>query len=268
MSRARLPLLFVLVVAVSGCGLYVPNTHEFYEDTLDEIANENDLINQVKCEIHRAVDPKTNGNSVAWLGNWAAKVSFVLTVDEKGGLSPGFSLSEPFSLPNKGQLFSLSGGVNGSSDITRKETVGFTFSIPKLLQEGSIEQKCSNENGILTHSDLKIADFVKVKSNLAKIPGTIAGPYTAFTYQTTFVIAYGGNITPTWKLVRFTANPGGSFFTTSRSKTNDLVITFAELTPPPAPGAPPQMSQTGQEQHSAALIGNAIASSIVSTTQP
>jgi hypothetical protein len=202
------------------------------------------------------------------------KYLYVLTVDEKGGLSPGFSLAEPFSLPNKGQSFSLSGGINGSSDITRKETIGFTFSVPKLLAEGTIDQKCANENGIFTHSDLKIADFVQVKSNLAKIPGTIEGPFTAFTYQTTFIIAYGGNITPTWKLVRFTANPGGNFFSTSRSKTNDLIITFAQLTPPPPPASgmqpaatavQPQISQTGQDQHSAALIGNAIAGSIVST---
>ena len=255
MFKAQYAPLLLLAFApeLTGCGLFVPDMHEVGEDKLDEIASENDIVNQIKCEIHRAVDPQINGPSVVWLDKWVAKVSVVLTADEKGSLSPGFSLTEPFSAPSKGQFFSLSGGLNASADTTRKETIGFTFSIPALLKEGTITNKCANENGVLIHSDLKVADFVKVKSNLAKIPGTIPGPFTAFTYQTTFVVTYGGNVTPTWKLVRFTANPGGNFISASRTRTNDLVITFAELTPP-TPGQSPQISIEGAAQHTSALI--------------
>ena len=263
MKVTRRLLVFATIAPIlGGCGLFVPDMYEPGQDKLDEIADENDIINQIKCEIHRAADPATNGSSVAWIDTWAAKVSLVLTVDEKGGLSPGFSLTEPFSAPSKGQFFSLSGGVNASADATRKETVGFTFSIPDLLKEGSITKKCANEDGILIHSDLKVADFVQAKSNLAKIPGTIPGPFTSFTYETTFVVSYGGNLTPTWKLVRFTANPGSNFLTASRMRTNDLTITFGPVTSP-APGVV-ELSPTGEQQHAAALIGNAVATGIQS----
>jgi hypothetical protein len=123
-----LPLVIGSALMLGGCGLFVPEMHGLTEDQLDEIASENDVINQIKCEIHRAIDPKINGESVAWLANWNAKVSLVLTVDEKGSLSPGFLLTEPFKIPSKGQMFSLGGGANVSADATRKETVGFTYS--------------------------------------------------------------------------------------------------------------------------------------------
>jgi len=262
--RYLLTLMMAVAPGLSGCGLYVPDTHGLGQDQLDEIADENEIVNQIKCEIHRAADPQINGASVAWIDTWAAKVSLILTVDEKGSLNPGFSLTEPHSAPAKGQLFSLSGGIGASADATRKETIGFTFSIPDLLKERQITNQCANENGVLIHSDLKIADFVQVKSNLAKIPGTIPGPYTAFTYQATFIVTYSGNITPTWKLVRFTANPGSNFLTASRMRTNDLVITFAPLTSASAPGQTAQIAPTGETQHASALIGEAVASGIQS----
>ena len=136
MFKARYAPLLLLAFApgFTGCGLFVPDMHGVGEDKLDEIASENDIVNQIKCEIHRAVDAQINGPSVAWLDKWVAKVSLVLTADEKGSLSPGFSLTEPFYAPSKGQFFSLSGGLNASADTTRKETIGFTFSIPSAAR--------------------------------------------------------------------------------------------------------------------------------------
>jgi hypothetical protein len=262
MFAIRAVTLFAASAMLAGCGLFVPDVREFYQDKLDEIADQNEIVNQVKCEIHRAADPKVNGSSVAWLSGWLAKVSLVLTVDEKGSLNPGFSLVEPFSLPNKGQQFSLGGGLSASSGATRTETIGFTYIIQNLLNEGTISEKCANENGILIHSDLKVADFIKVKSNLAKIPGTISWPYTAFTYEVKFIVAYGGNITPTWKLVRFTANPGSPFASATRTRTHDLLITFAANTS--GPGQVPQISQEGFAQHTSSLLGQAVGAGVQS----
>src|SRR5258708_672138 len=113
-------LLLAMLIGVApllgGCGLFVPDIREAGEDNLDEIATENDIVNQIKGEIHRAADQKINGPRVVWLDTWVVKVSLVLTAEEKGALSPGFSLTDPFSAPAKGQFFSLSGGFNASAD--------------------------------------------------------------------------------------------------------------------------------------------------------
>jgi len=51
-------------------------------------------------------------------------------------------------------------------------------------------------------------------------------------YEMKFVIVSNGNVTPTWKLVRASANTGsGSFFGVGRTRTHDLIITIGPDTP-------------------------------------
>jgi uncharacterized membrane protein YgcG len=50
-------------------------------------------------------------------------------------------------------------------------------------------------------------------------------------YEIKFVIVSNGNVTPTWKLVRFSANTGSSsFFGVGRTRTHDLIITIGPNT--------------------------------------
>jgi hypothetical protein len=48
----------------------------------------------------------------------------------------------------------------------------------------------------------------------------------AFSYEIKFVIVSSGNVTPTWKLVQVSANTSGTFFSTGRTRTHDLIITI------------------------------------------
>lgn len=41
-----------------------------------------------------------------------------------------------------------------------------------------------------------------------------------------FVIVSSGNVTPTWKLLRYSANTSGTFFAAGRTRTHDLIITI------------------------------------------
>src|ERR1700680_2259490 len=70
----------------------------------------------------------------------------------------------------------------------------------------------------------------------------------AVSYEIKFVIVSNGNVTPTWKLVRVSANTATSppFFGLGRTRTHDLIITIG----PPTP-------QTSQS-HLASQIGNAV----------
>jgi len=46
------------------------------------------------------------------------------------------------------------------------------------------------------------------------------------TLELKFIIVSSGNITPTWKLVRVSANTGSPFFNTGRTRTHDVIITI------------------------------------------
>jgi hypothetical protein len=48
----------------------------------------------------------------------------------------------------------------------------------------------------------------------------------AVSYEIKFVIVSNGSVTPTWKLVRVSANTSGTFFSTGRTRTHDLIITI------------------------------------------
>ncbi|KWV48472.1 hypothetical protein AS156_18535 [Bradyrhizobium macuxiense] len=64
-----------------------------------------------------------------------------------------------------------------------------------------------------------------------------------------FIIVTSGSITPTWKLVRFSANSGSSpFFNTGRTRTHDLIITIGDP------------SLISSNSHLASQIGNSVSS--------
>jgi hypothetical protein len=76
------------------------------------------------------------------------------------------------------------------------------------------------------------------------------------TYEVKFVIVSSGNITPTWKLIKFSANSAGTFFGAGRTRTHDLIIT---LGPPTA-----ATSQT----HFASQLGNSVSNGNRSNALP
>jgi len=284
-------LALISTLALTGCssGAFVPEAQEFYEPKAFEKADENVIVNQVKCEIHLGVQNALDdfGDSVAWLKTYVAKVTFKLTMDEKGTLSPGVSYIKPFSSAvltfagapsvSVSRMFSLGGGVSGSSEAQRIETLGFTYKVSDLLKEGRLTPPCSNETGILIHSDLKIPDFIVNKAYIARVPGSVSeaiasprglgqNPFNAFNYEVSFDVIYSGNITPSWKFTFVTANPSSPLFSSSRSRTHDVTITMG-----PSAGSSngtPLLSSDGQGIHEAALIGQAVAAALKQTTPP
>jgi uncharacterized membrane protein YgcG len=78
-------------------------------------------------------------------------------------------------------------------------------------------------------------------------------------YEIKFVIVSSGTITPTWKLMRVTANTSGTLFNAGRTRTHDLIITIG-------PGSGSQ-AQAAQQTHLASQIGNAVANATRSALQ-
>lgn len=129
------PLLVVLTASIGGCGLTLPAMQNFGGDREHEEADENIILNHIKCEIHAGVqtvlfDPRfypptaTTGKPPDWIRKWGAKVSYVLTADEKSSFNPGLTYKN--SLARAGTFVSLGGGVQTSAEAQRKETGAVT----------------------------------------------------------------------------------------------------------------------------------------------
>jgi hypothetical protein len=84
----------------------------------------------------------------------------------------------------------------------------------------------------------------------------------------TFIVIYGGGVTPSWKLVNFTGNTTTPFLNAQRTNTNDVIITLGPPAPPSAgnKGAPLALGTAAENMTLAALIGISVANQ-VSITQ-
>jgi hypothetical protein len=136
---------------------------------------------------------------------------------------------------------------------------------------GTLPSMCKRPGGVLIEGDLKIREWVVMTLRTAFVDGGVTGDFAkdlqneikvakkdVLQNQITFVVSYSGNVTPTWKLVRVSANQSGNFFNAQRTRTQDLVVTLG-----PAPNdAQVAAVQQQQNQDLAAAIGIAVANSI------
>jgi hypothetical protein len=76
--------------------------------------------------------------------------------------------------------------------------------------------------------------------------GGAGPPPDTLSIEIKFIIVTSGNVTPTWKLLRVTANTSGSLLSLGRTRTHDLIITIG-----------PNNQQT-LNTHLASQIGNAV----------
>jgi hypothetical protein len=196
------------------------------------------------------------------------------------------------------QSFSLGFGGAISSTATRIDKFNPYYSIAHLMKPYTRQSVCHPENDPFTRlsltpassspfiieSDLGIKDWLMGAAFAnALLPSDQPTPLPAadrsqrgggagqtggatgrqeidtLTYEIKFVIVSNGNVTPTWKLVKVSANAGaGTFFSVGRTRTHDLIITIG-----------PPTSKTDQRFSSAetgAAVGNAIRTLIPSMT--
>jgi len=275
-------LLISVSLAVAGCtgGLTTPELRDFFDAEPTQEADENLILNEIRCEIRTGVEnalydkrfnppTSTTGKSPDWLLKWGAKVSYVLTGDDKASLNPGVSWENPFRKMNT--FVSLAFGVQSSAESTRKETGAVTYAFSDLLKQ----QPCNPPKGILIHSDLKIPEFISDKVFITRVPGTVpTAPRTidtstpqilnAASEEITFVVIYGGNFTPSWKFVRISVNPsmGTPLLSGTRTKTQYASITLGPIEKPADSVNAPRLSGPAETIDSANLIGHAVSTAI------
>jgi len=293
--RRGLPIGLALSLSgLAGCALSVPGMQRLGETAADEASRENNLAIHIRCELRQAVagalaEESMPGNRIAegysasWLRGWGAKVSLVLTVDEKAAVAPGLTVNNP--MKNIISTFSSGGNVPSqqnatqtvggslSSDATRAETVSFFYPFTDLIAEhdrivaarNAPESPCSG-GGALVDGDLRIADFMRAKVLMSRVPGTLIrksgqSPFDTLTYHITFIEAATGTFTPAWKLERLTISPTPPLLNGSRTRTDDLTITMGSVTDK---NGVVSATQALEDANLAALIGQAVAKSLES----
>jgi hypothetical protein len=189
--------------------------------------------------------------------DWAAQVSLSLQVDEASSLSPGVTLNT--ILPNVVRTFGLGAagtvttnqfrsiGFGGtlSSTATRIDKFNPQWSIAYLMIPDSQRSVCRAEDPFVAsfgwtpassspfilESDLGIEDWLSGAILTDVFLHSVGGNGGAqkpdtISYEIKFIIVSSGNVTPTWKLVKVSANTAGTFFSTGRTRTHDLIVTI------------------------------------------
>lgn len=232
--------LTLVASALSGCGWVVPKIDPLSQTPYDTGIFVNRIANQVKCELGKAVYDviaeyqEKNANPVGWLATWGAKATLKIIVDEKSNISPGVLVTPP-------GVFSLAGDASLSSDATRTVTIGFFFVFADLLDPKTHKlptkepQICIHYSDILIESDLKLKEWVEAVGLIAATPQTVSNPFVSggpldtTSHEVQFIVTLSGDVTPIWKLVSVTVNPGSSFLGATRTRTDDLLITMGPL---------------------------------------
>jgi len=125
-------------------------------------------------------------------------------------------------------------------------------SIPSVLPEPKpvTPKSLADERAKLLRQGYTPAEVIQILASKASNSGSGGGsspkPDTV-SIEIKFIIVSSGNVTPTWKLVRVSANTGsGPFFSTGRTRTHDVIITIG-----------PNTTATNNT-HLASQIGNAV----------
>jgi hypothetical protein len=292
-SKAGVLLLTAIACNVSGCGSFVPEIEEFWAEPADVSVKVNAIAGQVQCELRDALlylleqdvrvaklNPRLPDGKLdlklSWLLNWSAQVTLTLTILESTSINPGLTLNTPLNnaLTTYGKtvvttpqsyMFGLGGTL--SSTATRTDTITDIYSLRKFAK-GPVPVNCIPEthaNGdLFVQSELKLKQWMSqavlgfYTNTLEKFPtkadSNVKNGFLS--HDVKFEIVSNGNATPTWKLVRVSANTGNlPFFALNRDRTQDLLITMG-------PAAGNGLATPAQNAALASQIGLAVSSAI------
>lgn len=279
MSAIRTGALVAMIFATSGCGLSVPEIQENRTSPGDGILMVQAIVQSVRCEIVDSLkdirdhdlevsrkyhlEPVTN-----FLWQWGVQTTLTLTIDEKSSLGPAIVLTPATPATS---IFTLAGGGNLAADATRTEKMSFYYTAASLLKSSFCTRgvKQGNDTSLLVQSDLKLeewlADYLSaIGTHEGQAPTSAKGVLksTVLSHEIKFDITSTGNITPAWKLTRVNFNQTGTFFSTTRDRTHDLIITLG-------PGDNTGLTTAaGQNADVSLQIGNAVSTDLKNGLQP
>jgi hypothetical protein len=285
MSIVRKHFVFwLLAPMLCGCGTFVPDIQEFWGTPQDATYKVNKISAQVVCELRRAVQrviyenkhrpvqfvadprlPPPKPRNLDWFDSWGAQVTLSLNIIENTGITPGLTFITP--LPTM-QTYSTGLGGSLTSTATRTDKINY-FYLVKDLHNGtpSMDLTCIPSNpanaDLFIQSDLKLYDWLSaalLPYDISVLTYQNASGQNAISHEVKFEIVSNGNVTPTWKLVRLSANSSGTLLAAGRDRTQDLTITFGPIQQ--SGKSPPQLATPAENAHLATQIGNSVQQAI------
>ncbi len=256
MKKAILAVLSILPF-LNGCGTHVPSLREWpLNDTLNESDMIDAIIRSVGCELSYTItqvikndrrdakDRKSKKTYSDFLLQWGVEVAVNLTVVERTSVNPTILLTPP-TTPTT--TFTLGGGFAASAEATRLQKTNVFFTLEELYQPGYFDvdkptrtcrdPKGKKEGSLLVDNDLKLNSLLEGRIGATVLgfadspgsPALLVGQKNVLSQTVSFKIVTSGGITPTWKLVRASYNSTGTFLSTGRDRTHELVFTFGPL---------------------------------------
>jgi len=274
---SRIAVASALLLLLTGCGLYtpqkdlVPNTIDPRNGMSREGKIESNIIANIRCEVTKGLYRAISTGNVPWLAGWGASISLNLTWDDMSSVNPNILYTTPVGLTD---TFSAGAGFSGSAHSTRNEDITFTLENKTLLREAMLDIRspqgldCSAiQDGATVSSDLRIDEFIYDKASIAGGHEARTSPidypqFSTFQETLTFVVTFGGNITPSWKFIRLSVNPSGQFLSATRTNTSVIIITLGPISKPASPAGAAQLAIQAAVQHNAAVAGTATATAI------
>jgi len=232
---------------------------------------ESNIIANIRCEVTKGLYRAIATGNVPWLAGWGASISLNLTWDDMSSVNPNILYTTPVGLTD---MFSAGAGFSGSAHSTRNEDITFTLENKTLLREAMLDARspqgldCSAlQDGVTVSSDLHIDEFIYDKVSIAGGHEARTRPidnpqFSTFQETLTFVVTFGGNITPSWKLIRLSVIPSGQFLSETRSNTCVIIFTLGPSSNRASPAGAAQLATQSAVQHSAAVAGTATATAI------
>jgi hypothetical protein len=228
----------ILGCSLAGCGTYLPVMDLRHSDPARFNDFVRDVAIHVRCELRRAVKANTDGNPerLALLDRWAAKIALNMKVIDEGTVNPSFS---GYNVP---MSFVLAGTGSYRADATREMTITYFLTLHELITEDTaapdlderrlpIPCNTANDGGAPIGGDLGIeqtlesafrtSDTKYIASDVIK-----GGPFDTITHHVNFTVVAGATATPTWKLVRVSADTSGTLLGANRTTYDDLLITL------------------------------------------
>jgi hypothetical protein len=287
-------LLFILGVCLGGCGMNTPLLEPGEENITNHVTGAlvNKIVDHVKCELGQAILYEINYDrqnaalnnkprNFTWLDTSFGTLTLTMTVDERSGLAPGATWTEPLAVAEKtAQSFGVELGATASTQATRKQQVDFVFDVKKdfldnkafrsFNDHGLTPAHCNDEDGrMLIEGNLRIQEWLDSSLFPRDISGNVdRDPPDVLTNDVTFIVTFSGSATPSWKLVRWSVNSSTPLATAARVRTNEALIALGPAGKPGAKGKATGPSQSVIEFRNIALIGSVInISNLAATTR-
>ena len=220
---------------LSGCGTYIPAIQEPWEGTKTPIFSPGGLLEyKVKRKIYCDIAEAVRVNYRRLPKDWAVQSTLDLQVDETGALNPGVTFIDP--LPSM-QSMSYAVGATLSSQATHEDKFSSYWKLDKLVlykpkmcdnpDTSGSSPLLTNELGIVRWLTDAVGTVEYLPSSDLTKEADPAFKQDSLTYHVKFIVITAGNFTPSWKLLRISANTGNTpLANINRTRTHDLLLTF------------------------------------------